>query len=65
MCDNPFGVINCKCSKGAIMVNCVIDTLAPSDLLCVVYKITQRSCYGLLIKSILKEPWENSLDLLL
>lgn len=42
------------------MVNCIIDMLGLSDLLCVVYKITQRSCYGLLIKFILKEPQENS-----
>lgn len=41
------------------MVNFVIDMLALSDLLSVVYKITQRSCCGLLIKSILEEPWES------
>lgn len=43
VCDTPIGVINCKCSKGAIMVNCVSDMLASSDLMCMVNKRTQRS----------------------
>lgn len=42
------------------MANCVSDMLASGDLMCVVYEITQRSCYGLLINSILKEPPESS-----
>lgn len=39
------------------MVNCVTDMLAHYDLLCMIHRMTERSCYGQLVKRVWTNVW--------